>query len=86
MQNVGRELIDHWIKVAKDRAAKQATLHYAREKKGAGHARLLWEFLNPEVDNLDASARRFRVNRSMREVEASADVLVERLSKPKRPS
>jgi hypothetical protein len=42
--------------------------------------RLLYEFLHPEVESLPAIRRRFRANRSMRDVERSVEITVKNLN------
>ena len=40
---------------------------------------VLYEFLNPDVPNLNAKQRNFRANRSMRDVETSVELEVKPL-------
>jgi hypothetical protein len=46
----------------------------------AGPQRLLYDFLDPELASLPDIRRRFRANRSMRDVEASVDLYVKNLN------
>jgi hypothetical protein len=75
-----RELLDDWLNIAKNLANNGVTLEYQRESGGAGTNRLLHEFLNPELANKSAVFRKFRANRSMRDVEASVDITVKNLN------
>ncbi len=52
-------------------------LQYQREI-GAAHA-LLYEFLNPELKRLPPRYKKFRANRSMRDVEPSVNLWVQTL-------
>ena len=63
-------LLDCWHKVIKEAQDKGDSLKYGTE---AGNAqRLLYDFLDREVATLTAEKRRFRSNRSMRDVERVA--------------
>jgi hypothetical protein len=75
-----RDLLDDWQNIAGRLSANGVTLEYQRESAGGGTNRLLHEFLNPELANKAAIFRKFRANRSMRDVEASIDVTVKPLN------
>lgn len=63
------DLLDEWEKIANEYANQGASLQYQREV-GAS-PRLLYEFLDPELDQLHPRHQKFRANRSMRDVEPS---------------
>ena len=52
-------------------------LQYQKEVGGA--QRLLYEFLNPDLKQLPARHRKFRANRSMRDVEPSVNLRLKRM-------
>ncbi len=66
------DLLDEWSKIAKELHDKGGSLQYQTE---AGSAqRLLYEFLNPELKSLPSKHKKFRANRSMRDVEPSVNL------------
>ena len=66
------DLLDEWSKIAKELHDAGGALQYQTE---AGSAqRLLYEFLNPELKTLPVRHRKFRANRSMRDVEPSVNL------------
>jgi hypothetical protein len=69
-----RDLLDEWDKIAKDYQDAGVLLQYQREEGGA--QRLLYEFLNPELKGQPPNRRKFRANRSMRDVEPSVNLWV----------
>jgi hypothetical protein len=72
-----RDLLDEWEKIATSLHDLGAELQYQIE---AGTARrLLYEFLSPELKNLPMQHRKFRANRSMRDVEPSVNLWVKTL-------
>jgi hypothetical protein len=72
-----KDLLDEWANIAKDYREKGVGLQYQREVGGA--QRLLYEFLHPELKTKPARHRKFRANRSMRDVEPSVNLRVKRL-------
>jgi hypothetical protein len=60
------DLLDEWARIAKELDDVGGTLQYQVEAGGA--RRLLYEFLNPELKQLPLHHRKFRANRSMRDV------------------
>ncbi|WP_436717349.1 DISARM system helicase DrmA [Roseiconus lacunae] len=67
-----KDLLDTWSTIAKELHDTGGALQYQTE---AGSAqRLLYEFLNPELKNLPPRHRKFRANRSMRDVEPSVNL------------
>jgi hypothetical protein len=72
-----RDLLDEWEKIAKELHDHGAELQYQIEAGAA--QRLLYEFLNPELKKLPLRHRKFRANRSMRDVEPSVNLWVKTL-------
>jgi len=72
-------LLDDWLWIAKQAQDEGSGLQYQREETSPPR-RLLYDFLDPEVPNLAPAQRRFRANRSMRDVEASVDIRVKNLN------
>ncbi len=69
-----KELLDAWERIAKGYTDVGAQLQYQQEE---GDARpLLYTFLDPELRKLPEVHRRFRANRSMRDVEPSVNLHV----------
>ncbi|PQO38863.1 helicase [Blastopirellula marina] len=67
-----KDLLDEWEKIAKELHDSGGALQYQTE---AGSAqRLLYEFLNPELKTLPPRHKKFRANRSMRDVEPSVNL------------
>ncbi len=66
------DLFDEWSKIAMELSKVGVALQYQRE---IGEAqRLLYEFLNPELKLLPLRHRKFRANRSLRDVEHSVNL------------
>ena len=72
------DLLDDWLRIAQQAQSEGSGLQYQREET-APPRRLLYDFLDPELPNLAPIQRRFRANRSMRDVEASVDIGVKNL-------
>lgn len=66
------DLLDSWCKVADAEKLKNAHLQYGTEVQN--QPALLRGFLDPKLDSLSDDHRKFRANRSMRDVEASVDL------------
>jgi hypothetical protein len=66
------DLLDSWCKVADAERAKNATLQYGTEVPS--QPALLHDFLDEKLPSLSDDHRKFRANRSMRDVEASVDL------------
>ena len=67
-----KDLLDEWSTIAKELHDTGGMLQYQTE---AGSAqRLLYEFLNPELKHLPPRHKKFRANRSMRDVEPSVNL------------
>ena len=70
-------LLDDWLNIAQEFQNTNTALQYQQEVGGA--QRLLYTFLDSEVPNLTPVQRKFRANRSMRDVEPSVDVYIKDL-------
>jgi hypothetical protein len=66
------DLLDEWGRIALELGSNGIALQYQREIGGA--QRLLYEFLDPELNRLPARHQKFRANRSMRDVEPSVNL------------
>ncbi len=75
------DVLDSWSKIARDHAAVGTGLAYARREKPGekGTPPLLWDPLDPELESQPREARKFRANRSMRDVEPTVGLWVRRL-------
>jgi hypothetical protein len=71
-------LLDDWVNIAQEFRQTNVALQYQVEAATA--QRLLYEFLHPELAGLPPVRRRFRANRSMRDVEPSVDLFVRNLN------
>ena len=80
-----RSLLDDWQNIADHFRQTGTNLQYQRWEVG-GAQRLLYDILDPELASLPPVRRRFRANRSMRDVEPSVDLTVKNLNDwPTRP-
>ena len=70
-------LLDDWVNIARQLKQTSTRLEYQREA-GVG-ARLLFGFLDPELADVESVRRRFRANRSMRDVEPTVTLFVKKL-------
>lgn len=71
------DLLDEWTRIAMDLNQVGGRLQYQKEIGGA--QRLLYEFLNPELKQLPPRHKKFRANRSMRDVEPSVNLRLKRM-------
>jgi len=71
------DLLDEWSHIAHDLRNQGVSLQYQIETGAA--QRLLYEFLNPELKTLPLRYRKFRANRSLRDVEPSVNLWVKTL-------
>jgi hypothetical protein len=71
------DLLDEWSHIAHDLQNQGVPLQYQVETGAA--QRLLYEFLNPELKKLPMRHRKFRANRSMRDVEPGVNLWVKTL-------
>jgi hypothetical protein len=70
-------LLDDWFTIASAYQQTNARLQYQIEAGAA--RRLLYEFLHPDVSTLNETQKKFRANRSMRDVEPSVELAVREL-------
>ena len=70
-------LLDDWVNIVEQ--LRQSSTHLEYQKELGGNARLLFSFLDPELRDLGKERRRFKANRSMRDVEPSVVLNVRRL-------
>jgi len=74
-----RSLLDDWVEIAEQFSRKNTRLQYQPwEDKSA--QRLLYDILDPDLESLPPVQRKFRANRSMRDVESSVDINVRNLN------
>lgn len=66
------DLLDEWSKIAMDLKQAGVSLQYQLESGAA--QRLLYEFLNPDLKKLPPRHKKFRANRSLRDVEPSVNL------------
>ncbi len=81
-----RHLLDQWMALAKDAQDSGMLFQYQREESSTGSNRLIWEFLNKELDSRPPECGLFRANRSMRDVEPSVDVWIKSPYAERRPA
>ena len=75
VDDLAQELLSKWCDIATRCANEGSTLSYQKfEGKRQGEA-LIRDFLDQELETKDPIFRRFRANRSMRDVEAAVDIL-----------
>jgi hypothetical protein len=74
------ELLDLWSKEAERLRQNGVSLQYQMETSGAQFKRLLYEFLHPDLRDMPPGTveMKFRANRSMRDVEPSVNLFVQR--------
>ena len=70
-------LLDDWVNIVED--LRQSSTHLEYQKEQGGSARLLFSFLDSELKDVGKVRRRFKANRSMRDVEPSVVLNVRRL-------
>ena len=71
------DLFDEWSKIALELGQAGVALQYQAEVGAA--QRLLYEFLNSELKRLPLRHRKFRANRSLRDVEPSINLWLKRM-------
>jgi hypothetical protein len=78
-----RGLIDDWRSIAKNYlSGANVNLKYQQYEEGKNAKPLLHAFLDPELDNLQPEFRKFRANRSMRDVETNTELKIKELTEP----
>lgn len=76
-----QSLLDTWVNIQANRAKVGVNLQYQNEIRGAGHARLLHDFLET-VQEPTQELEKFRANRSMRDVEPNVELVLKKLNEP----
>jgi hypothetical protein len=71
------DLLDEWCKIAESKQSVGAGLQYQKWESTGPH--LLYDPLDPELEQLPSGARKFRAQWSLRDVEASTPLWVKRL-------
>ncbi len=78
-----RLMVDDWKAIAMEwQNQHNSSIQYQREDRQSGAAALLHDFLDTAVENLPEQFRKFRANRSMRDVETSTELSVKELNEP----
>jgi len=72
VRDLADKLLDEWSRIAIDITNVGGTLQYQTETGAA--QRLLYEFLNPDLKRQPPRFKKFRANRSMRDVEPSVNL------------
>ncbi len=67
-----QDLLDEWEQIAEQYRQNGTTLQYQNEVGSA--RRLLYQFLDPELNDVSPRFRKFRANRSMRDVEPEVNL------------
>lgn len=73
VQSMSIDILDHWTEYAYE-LREHRGLQYQTEL--GGPQRLLFQFLDPELKNLPPRHKKFRANRSLRDVEASVNLIL----------
>lgn len=73
------DLLDDWLKIAQKSQQEGSSIQYQKEANTPPR-RLLHEFMHPDLVDLHPIQRRFRANRSMRDVEPTVEVFVRNLN------
>jgi hypothetical protein len=71
------DLLDEWVRIARSRKEVGAGLQYQKYEATGPH--LLYDPLDPALEALPSGERKFRAQRSLRDVEASTPLWVKRL-------
>jgi len=77
--NLCNSLLDDWLRIAQQAQQDGSSIQYQREANTPPR-HLLYEFLDPELEDRPLVHRRFRANRSMRDVEANVEITVMNLN------
>jgi hypothetical protein len=73
--NRANALLADWVKIVLDKLKENVGLNYQKFEDGVSQSALIRDFLDAELENLPPVFRRFRANRSMRDVEPAVDIL-----------
>ncbi len=79
VKNLCNDLLDDWHRIANQAQQDGSSIQYQIEERAPAR-RLLYEFLHPDVPGLHPRQKRFRANRSMRDIEPSVEVFVKNLN------
>ncbi|MCG8602947.1 MAG: DISARM system helicase DrmA [Verrucomicrobiales bacterium] len=77
-----KHLLDVWSEIQKSRSNDGVQLQYQDEMRGGGTARLLHDFLAEDLPTPTAAFKKFRANRSMRDVEPAVELRVQAIDEP----
>ena len=72
-------LLDDWLNIANRAKNEGSSIQYQKEAASPPR-RLLYDYFHPDLANLHPIHRRFRANRSMRDVEPSVEIFVKKLN------
>ena len=75
---LAQALLADWAGIAHDNLKQGTGLNYQRFEDGETQDALIHDFLDADLTDKDAVYRRFRANRSMRDVEPAVDILPEK--------
>ncbi|MCW1924258.1 DISARM system helicase DrmA [Luteolibacter arcticus] len=76
-----RAMVDDWKAIALEWQNKQnSSIQYQREDRQSGAVALLHDFLDTSLETLPDQFRKFRANRSMRDVETSTELSIKELN------
>lgn len=76
-----RAMVDDWKAIAFDwQKQHNSSIQYQREDRQSGATALLHDFLDTSLETLPVEFRKFRANRSMRDVETSTELCVKELN------
>lgn len=76
-----RAMVDDWKAIALDwHNQHNSSIQYQREDRQSGATALLHDFLDTSLESLPVEFRKFRANRSMRDVETSTELSVKELN------
>jgi hypothetical protein len=70
-----QSILSDWCRIAREQGQQQVGLNYQKYEENGGTSVLLRDFLDPELENKPPIYRKFRANRSMRDVETPVDIL-----------
>lgn len=79
VKNRCSELLDEWLRIARQAQEEGSSIQYQKEATSPPR-RLLYEFLHPDLPQLHPIQRKFRANRSMRDVEPAVEIFVKNLN------
>jgi hypothetical protein len=77
-----RDLLDTWLAIQQDRQNSGSIMQYQVELRTGSHPRLLHDFLEENLPVPAVQFRKFRANRSMRDVEPSVELATKEIQEP----